>query len=155
MRTKGYIKVVEISNQELADFLETTCYGSDFGTDWDENDYAKIPMEQKTEDFGYNQCADILKYGGSIEVTDWDGNGEHYGSLPHRKTESYVAYTITLEDVRSGIERALNGTYKVSGSVECMNVKASANRVIEGEDYDQYDAQLVMQVILFDEIIYG
>lgn len=157
MRTKGYIKVVEISNQELADFLETALYGAnDFSVEFDENFYAKIPYEQKTEEFTCNKCADILKYGGSIDITDCESdNDDVFGNLPHKNTDWGVSYTVTLEDIMSGIDRALNGTYKVSSFLESANVKDSANRIVEGEDYDQYDAQLIMQVILFDEVIYG
>jgi hypothetical protein len=77
------------------------------------------------------------------------------GSSIVKKTLHLLNYDITIENVKRGIERALNGTYKVSSSEEKGNVMIAAKSIVEGDNYDYYDAYLVLQVILFDEVIYG
>lgn len=159
MKTGGYITIEEITARELADFLETGLTGSmQFAIEYDDNDYLDLVAKGKRcdEEYTTDICANILVNGGKVKLIDIDCEGDSYGSLDrYINDDEEVEYTVTLDDVKTGIERALNGTYKVSSSEEKGNVMIAAKSIVEGENYDYYDAYLILQVILFDEIIYG
>lgn len=158
MKTGGYITIEEISTDELADFLEIGMGCRQFGVDYDDNDYLDAVAKGVCCDEKYtsNICAKILLSGGKIKIVDLDCEGDSYGELDRYINEDEeVEYYVTLETIKSGLERALNGTYKVSSPDEKANVMRSARYIVEGDDYDCYDVYLVFQTILFNEIIYG
>ena len=158
MKTGGYITIEEITAQELADFLETGLTGSmQFAIEYDDNDYLDLVAKGMCcEKYTTDICANILVNGGKVKLIDIDCEGDSYGSLDrYINDDEEVEYTVTLDNVKTGIERALNGTYKVSCSEEKGNVMIAAKSIVEGENYDYYDAYLILQVILFNEIIYG
>lgn len=101
------------------------------------------------------RAAAMLDSGGTIQLIDIESDGEHYWKLPYKVTsEKETIYFITINDFKEGIERALNGTYFLTSVDEKKEVMDAARNIIDGE-YDHYDAWLVIQVIMFNEIIYG
>jgi hypothetical protein len=159
MKTGGYITIEEISSQELADFLETgLCGSTQFAIEYEDNDYLELIAKGICckKEYTTDICAKILTDNGTVRLIDIDCDGDSYSNLnKYINEDEEVEYSITIENVKRGIERALNGTYKVSSSEEKGNVMIAAKSIVEGDNYDYYDAYLVLQVILFDEIIYG
>ena len=74
---------------------------------------------------------------------------EEYGD------EEYAKYTLTLTDIIEGLQRAANGTYKTNNDTkfirQCFNEFADEDCC----DFDLTDADALMQIITFNELIYG
>lgn len=159
MKTEGYLKVTEITVEEISDFLETATTGStDLCYDYDEDEHFKELEKREmitSKMYMSERAAVMLDSGGTIQLIDIESDGEHYWKLPYKVTsEKETIYFITINDFREGIERALNGTYFITSIDEKKEVMDAARNIIDGA-YDQYDAWLVIQVIMFNEIIYG
>ena len=155
---KTQTKITELTKEDLSDLFSTAFYGSNYlSADYDDTDDCD-------EDCYEDTMAMILLKGGTIKVTDGYADGCHYGKLPYQFNEDYDAtYTLRLEDIIKGLERAANGTFNtrkdVSGDYADRNV-AFAKRSFEAmawniNDWDAITADCLMQIILFDEIIYG
>ena len=161
MKTEGYLKVTEISVDEIADFLETATLGTtDLCYEYDTDEHYKALVERGLLGNDNKMCscevaAVMLDSGGTIKLIDIESDGEHYWKLPYKVNgDRETEYTITIRDFKEGIERALNGTYFLTSLDEKKSVMEAAQSVVCGE-YDHYDAWLVIQVIMFNEIIYG
>ena len=74
---------------------------------------------------------------------------EEYGD------EEYAQYTLTLTDIIEGLQRAANGTYKTNNDTKF--IRHCFNEFAEDDccDLDLTDADALMQVITFNELIYG
>ena len=159
MKTEGYLKVTDVTVENIADFLDTATLGTtDLCYEYDTDEHYKALVERGL--LGKDLCsceiaAIILDSCGTIKLIDIESDGEHYWKLPYKvNDERETEYFITIQDFREGIERALNGTYFLTSLDEKTEVMEAARNIIEGE-YDHYDAWLVLQVIMFNEIIYG
>lgn len=145
MKTKTIIS--DITHEDLVDLFSTATYGSNWLAINLRNPYSEFYEEGDCRE---DVWARALLAGSSIEVFDYYAEGEHYGDLPYTHDEEdgdCVHYTITLEDIEKGIAEALNiGGYEA----RC------ARHLIEQEgDLDLQEAEDLMQVIIFGEIIYG
>lgn len=157
MKTRTTIE--ELTQKDLVDLFSTAFYGSSYlSADYD----FEI---QSNEDDSYEEVmAKILLNGGAIKVTDTDADGCHYGNLKYQFNEDYdTTYTLRYIDILKGLERAANGTFNTRKDVGAdyadRNV-AFAKRSFEAmawniNDWDALTADCLMQIILFDEIIYG
>ena len=74
---------------------------------------------------------------------------EEYGG------EEYAQYTLTLTDIIEGLQRAANGTYKTNNDTKF--IRQCFNEFAEDDcyDLDLTDADALMQIITFNELIYG
>jgi hypothetical protein len=95
-------------------------------------------------------------------ITDYYAEGCVYGSLPHGIDEDEnVTYLITYDDIKRGLERAADGTFNAGNDEWTEQTKRSARVSFDsfmdkdGCDFDLVRADILMQIILFDEIIYG
>ena len=160
--------ITEITHDDLVNLFSTALYGSTYLS----SDYAI--EDRKSVNPTENDCyediiAKILLSGKSVEVTDDYAEGCSYGSLPYRlqdeeDDESSVVYRVTLEDIKRGLERAANGTFTITTKLgedyivgEKNSARTSFNSFIDEDavDFDLIRADILMQIILFDEIIYG
>lgn len=158
---KTQVTITEITQEDLVDFLNTAFYGSNYlSVDYDED--AKI--ERDDDDCYEDIMAKILLSGGAIKVTDGYADGCHYGKLKYQFNEDYDAtYTLRYIDILNGLERAANGTFNtrkdVGDDFADRNIefaKRSFNAFDWNErEWDALTADCLMQIILFDEIVYG
>ena len=90
--------------------------------------------------------------------------GDLYHNLKYQYNEDYDAtYHVTLEDIKKGLEKAANGTFNtrpdVSAEYSDRNIefaKRSFNAfAFDEREWDCNTADCLMQIILFNEIIYG
>jgi hypothetical protein len=95
-------------------------------------------------------------------ITDYYAEGEVYGSLPHGiDEEENVTYLVTYDDIKRGLERASDGTFNAGDDEWTERTKRSARVSFDSFmdedacDFDLVRADILMQIILFDEIIYG
>lgn len=71
---------------------------------------------------------------------------DFYGDLPHEwdDEDECMVYTITIEDIANGIAKCID-----------MGMKAAWYLIYEPERLDLYEAEAIMQVIVFGEEVYG
>ena len=155
---KTRTKITELTKEDLSDLFSSAFYGSNYlSADYDDADDCD-------EDCYEDTMAMILLKGGTIRVTDGYADGCHYGELPYQFNEDYDAtYTLRFIDILNGLERAANGTFNTRKDVS--NDFADRNKEFgrssfeafawNEREWDAITADCLMQIILFDEIIYG
>lgn len=150
MKTKTTI--TEILHEDLVNLFSTAFYGSQ----WLSYDYSK-PTYYALQNHDDNDCiedvlAKMLLAGKTIKLIDYYAEDENdfYGTLPHNwdEEDSGMVYTITLEDVKEGLQKAFN-------SNNCDERKCADDLYLDdGYDLDQPEAELLCQLIMFGEQIY-
>ena len=154
MKTKTEI---ELTHDDLVNLLCTATYGSN----WLEI-YAP---DRKGVDITEDDCmedvwAKCLLAGKKIVATDFYAEGEHYGDIEDYsfgKEDGECEYRICLQDIINGLQRCADGTFN---GAEEYNDKGFLARcyndfVNDGRNWDYTEADALMQVILFNELIYG
>ena len=159
MKTTTHTTIEEITHDDLVNLFSTSLYGSSYLTaDYDET------LERNEGDCFEDILAKNLLKGGYILVTDHYAAGCNYGNLPHEVDEyddESVTYRVTFDDVARGLTNAANGAFKLSGKKEYQEQEKKAAKVSfdnlaeESLEFDLVRADILMQIILFDEIIYG
>lgn len=155
MKTKTTI--TELTHDDLVDLFSTALTGSSYlGADYEES------IEYNEDACFEDILANTLLHEGSIKVTDYYAEGEVYGSLPHEIDEDEnVTYFVTYDDIKRGLERASDGTFNAGNDRWTEQTKRSARVSFDSFmdedtcDFDLVRADILMQIILFDEIIYG
>lgn len=156
---KTQLTITELTKENLVDLFSTAFYGSSYL----EADYEEA-IEYNEEDCHEEILAEILLHGGAIKVTDYYADGCHYGNLKYQYNEDYDAtYYVTLEDIKKGLEKAANGTFNLRPDVNdtfADGNKEFARRSFNAFAYDESEwdlttADCLMQIILFDEVVYG
>lgn len=149
--------ITHISHDDLVNLFSTAFYGSNYlSADYDET------AESREGDCYEDIMARHLIKGGTIQVTDHSSDTP-YGKLPHvaDEDEECVTYYVNINDIIDGLERAANGKFHCEGSAEYQEDEKESARVSfwslanEDLDFDLVRADVLMQIILFDEIIYG
>ncbi len=149
MKTKTTI--LEINHEDLVGFFSTALYCSSmFHAVYDSIEYRMLKDASENDCFE-DKLARLLLAGKTIEIVDkyaedWD---EYYGNLPHVwNEESGMVYTVSLDDIKRGIQSCLDGDLYIS---ECARNLVHAD---EG-NLDSQQAENILQVVLFGEMIYG
>ena len=161
MKLKSNTEIIDITHDDLVNLFSTALYGSSYmSAEYDEDFYNSIPNDKKEGDCYEDKIADVLLNGGEVYIYDEYSEGEVYnknGELIKEEygDEEYAQYTLTLNDVIEGLQRAANGTYKTNNDTkfirQCFNEFADEDCC----DFDLTDADALMQIITFNELIYG
>lgn len=164
---KTQTTITDLTTEDLVNLFSTAFYGSSYlSADYDEDKYDDVG------DCYEEVMARILLDGGAIKVTDSYADGCHYGKLRWEFNEDYDAiYHVRFIDILQGLERAANGTFNTGINENCFGTltmskdyqdrniefaKRSFNAfAFDERDWDMVTADCLMQIILFDEIIYG
>ena len=161
MKTRTTIS--DITKEDLVNLLSTALYGSTYlSADYDAEKYKRLFKEENFCTCYEDKMARILLEGGAITVTDgyaededevWSKKGRWNKDLEEAQ------YTITLKDIEEGLQKALDGTFKPNEGCEDSEKswarKVVINMMSEYTDYDLPDADMIMQIIMFGEIVYG
>jgi hypothetical protein len=161
MKLKNNVEIIDITHEDLVNLFSTALYGSSYlSAEYDKDFYNSIPKDKKEGDCFEDHIADVLLNGGEIYIYDAYSEGEVYsknGELIKEEygDEEYAQYTLTLTDIIEGLERAANGTYKTNDDTKF--IRQCFNEFAEDDcyDLDLTDADALMQVITFNELIYG
>lgn len=157
MKTK--VTITDISVEDLVDLFSTAFYSSSYLS----ADYEEYEGEDVGETYE-EVMARILLDGGEITITDGYADGVHYGKLRYTTNEDdSITYHVKYDDIFKGLERAANGDFDTRPDVSTdfsnrnkefarSSFWAFAN---DDTDWDATTADCLMQIILFDEIIYG
>ena len=147
MKTKTI--VTDITHDDLVDLFSTATYGSNYLSlaFINEDDYYGTKLED-SNDCWEDKFAKVLLDGGCIEVLDYyaEDEDDFNGDKPHRWDGQCMAYTIGLPDIQEGLQKALDSDTAWDNSC--------ARDLIDG-DLDLYEAENLMQIIVFGETIYG
>ena len=157
MKTKTTI--AELTHDDLVNLFSTALYGSNYlSADWDDD----LPTDE-------NACyedvlADILLAGGKVYFKDHYAEGEKFRDWAEFDTRGNAVYPVRLHDVMVGLENACNGTFHVS-DLPCSSDWKEKNLAFarrsfeaflnESSNWDYATADCLMQIILFNGIIYG
>lgn len=159
---KTQVTITEITHDDLVNLLSTALSGSTYLT----ADYEEA-VEHNEDDCYEDIMAKILLNGGKICITDhYAEDGEVYGDNPCKVNEDEdncfsTTYFISLATIVTGLMRAASGTFN-AGNDEwteqtLRSARVSFNSFADEEDltFDQVRADILMQIILFNEIVYG
>ena len=151
MKTKTII--TELNQEDLVDLLCTATYGSSW---LDCTAPETTGCDIKEEDCREDVWAKALLAGHPIEATDYYAEGEAYGTLPHTMDEDEnVTYKVTLDDIKKGLQACADGTFNGESSDHAW-LKECVSHFVAGEgEMDYPEADALMQVIMFGELIYG
>ena len=156
---KTQTTITDLTKEDLVNLFSTALYGSNYlSVEYDES------VEHDEQDCHEDIIANILLNGGAVRVTDSYADGCHYGKLRWEFNEDYDAiYHVRFIDIWQGLERAANGTFNLrpdvgttfaESNLECAKRSFNAFAFDERE-WDMVTADCLMQIILFDEIVYG
>lgn len=160
MKTKSIIQ--ELTQEDLVDLLCTATYGSY----WLEcYAFDREGLDITDEDCLEDVWAKALLAGKQIECIDHYCEDELYGPHAVRIDEDgWGVYRISLQDIIDGLNKCADGTFKVAasnynnfGESEKRWLRECYDHFVDNEslEMDQPEAEALMQVIMFDELIYG
>ena len=157
MKTKTIIE--ELTQEDLVDLLCTATYGSNWLSIFASNRTGfKIEETDCMEDI----WAKALLAGKMLTCTDYNADeGEVYGTLEHEQDEDgHTEYLVTLQDIKDGLAKCADGTFKRSADHYGENDLAYISECYRNfhnnhGEMDNPQAEALMQIILFGELIYG
>lgn len=140
--------VLELTHDDLVELFSTALYGSEWlGTIYDSIEYNSLP-DKNDNDCLEDKLARLLLAGKTIEICDYyaEDSADRYGALDARWDDERecMCYNVSLNDILNGLNNA-------------ANTKAFYRYVHSDEDgqFDNIDAEELVQYILFEEGIYG
>lgn len=152
-------KVNEITHEELVNLFSTAFFGSyNFSVAYDETKYRHL---FKFGDCIEDKLARIVLNKGSFIVYDTNSEkgDEPYGNLQFFYNEAYdwIGYRVTINAIRKGINAILNSTCKCSDDDYRYILMRHVIDFMDADNghFDLTSADAIMQVILFNEVIYG
>ena len=156
MKTKTII--TELSQEDLVNLLCTATYGSSWlAITAPDTDGAGIEESDCLEDV----WAKALLAGKKVKCFDYYAEGETYGHLDREVDEDEDGvYHVGLQDIIDGLQKCLDGTFKhddddAGGRERRWLAKCFQHLRDDSGEMDNPEAEALMQVIMFDELIYG
>lgn len=138
------VQVTGVTHKELVNLFSTAFYGNDLmSADYDSNELNQIPKDKLEGNCFEDKLADLLLNGKSIQIIDYEAEGEAYGDLPNHPSEydrEVIIYDITLKDILEGLSSEVN--------FQMM-------KEVQSGEGDMFTAYGLMQRIVFGEEIYG
>ena len=148
-------KSIPLNHNDLAYFFDTLLNNdAEYTMEFDKTFYDSIPNNKKKGDNFSDKLADSLLSGGNIDIYD---NRSENSVLVYNGTDFVnqgTKYTINISDIVNGLSKAANGTYKVNNDIEWVSSCFNDFKNDEG-GFDFFEADALMQIILFNELIYG
>lgn len=150
MKTRTVIE--EITHDDLVNLLSTAT----FGNEWLDMQFDRSKVEREDGDCYEDIAAKILLAGGTIEMIDnyAEDSDDVYSNTGYWETDAAI-YPITLEDIKRGLANAADMNINNDVGEKKYALRAYYNFAEDDEDLDFCYADALMQVIMFNEIIYG
>ena len=160
MKTKTII--TELTQEDLVNLLCTATYGSNWLSCYaPDREGVDITEDDCLED----EWAKCLLAGKKITCTDYNADeGEHYGTLEHYTEEDgQTTYLVSLQDIINGLQKCADGTFSHTNYDEADNGDTEKSWIAkcfqhfkeDTGEMDNPEAESLMQIILFGELIYG
>ena len=148
MKTRTIIE--ELSQEDLVNLFSTATYGSSW---LDITAPETTGADIKEDDCLEDKWAKALLAGHKVKCFDYYAEGERYGNLGGViKKDGTAVYFVGLEEIKKGLQKCLDGDIQDGGKwlKECV-----AHFMAGAGEMDQPEAEALMQVIMFNELIYG
>ncbi len=147
-------------HETLVNLFSTALTGSEMlGCDYDEDFWGLLPEEKRQGEYFEDKIVDTLINGGKVCLYDYYAEGELHGEKGEIVPEEGSGkYTITLKDVIDGLQRAADGSFKIDNDWEKKEAREAFLLLIEGDECDEFDrdkAENLVQIIIFNEVIYA
>ena len=146
------MKVMKLTHENLVDLLCTATYGS---TWLDCSAPNKNGINVEDSDCREDIWARVLLSGGKIECIDYYAEGDVYSALGRIDEDEDGIYAIGLKDIERGLRKAMNGTFKGDDEEKAWARKCYSHFIDGDGAVDNPEAECLMQIIMFNEIIYG
>ena len=147
---KVEVTIKEITKDDLVNLFSIGLTGSNFlGCDYDKKTYQSLP-DAREDDCIEEKLAKLLLAGHSIELLDMEAEPEdHYGNLESHycAEDGYMAYKVTLEDIKKGLQAAAVNEDTADYFIDFIKEDAY--------NLDSIGGEALLQVIMFNEVIYG
>ena len=156
MKTKTTI--TEITQEDLVNLFSTATFGSGWLAAHVQHS-TRCLLDIRLEDSREDVWAKALLAGYPIILTDYQAEGEKYGEnflcFEGEDAES-AEYMIYRVDVTRGLQAALDGTFNGAEDEDTARFAASALLHLMREDceFDADEADALVQIIMFNEIVY-
>lgn len=148
---KTHTTITDLNHEDLVDLLCTATYGSSWLEIYCPD---REGLSIQDGDCREDVWAKALLAGKKIEFIDHYAEGEVYGSLGRVDEDDDGIYQIGIEDVRKGLQNALDGTYPDEADTKSW-ARMCAEHFIEGEgEMDLPEAECLVQIIMFNDVIY-
>ena len=147
---KAKIIISEITHDDLVDLFSTALCGNySWSADYDSKFYHE-KCDAKEGDCYEDVLAKCLLNGGTIEIGDRNAEdaSDVYGNNKRvywDDEQEIMIYPITLKDIKKGLEKAYE-----NGQAERVNWLIN-----EPIQMDMIDADVLLQYIVYGEVIYG
>ena len=150
MKTKT---IIELNQEDLVDLLCTATYGSSW---LDITTGETSGVELAEDDCLEDKWAKCLLAGHKVKCYDYYAEGERYGSLGGViKKDGTAVYFVGLEEIKKGLQKCADGRFEGDASDQAWLRECYQHFVAREGDMDNPEAEALMQVIMFNELIYG
>lgn len=144
----------KLTQEVLSVLIETATYGSG----WLNYQFDKTQVQAIENEPGCDTAARILLAGGKVEFIDmWaEEPDEIYSENGYFESDAGI-YPVTLKDIVKGLEKAESGEWNAHDEEERNFVNEDVADLMKGADetcLDLDEADWILQVILFNEIVY-
>lgn len=145
--------ITELNQEDLVDLLCTATYGSNW---LDITAPETTGADIKEDDCLEEKWAKALLAGHKVKCFDYYAEGEVYGPLGKViKKDGTAVYFVGLEEIKKGLQACADGTFNGESGDHAW-LKECYEHFVTGEgDMDNPEAEAIMQVIMFGELIYG
>lgn len=158
---KTTTKITEITHKDIVDLLSTALYGSAF-FDGFYDEYLYDTMRRDEDTCFEEKMATLLLNGENVYIFDGyaEDEDESYGNLKHTYDGDGMVYTLSLKDFEAGMAKCVDGTFEKNKGCESDEVQSLRTYMVhlmneDGLDLDQFEAECILQVIVFGKLIYG
>ena len=155
MKTK--MTITELNHEDLVNLLSTATFGSSWLACRSASG-VRDKLDIKPDDCREDVWAKALLSGYPIYMVDYNAEGCVYGdkgSVDKTDEAEPGIYRITLEDIKTGLQSAMDGDFAPNDEEE---VAAAARCVLhlrdEAYDFDNTEAELLAQIIMFGTLVY-
>ena len=150
MKTKTII--TDLTQEDLVNLLCTATYGSSW-LDCSAPERSGIIIDDT--DCREDVWAKALLAGHKIKVYDYNAEGDTYGKLGRViKEDGTAVYFVGLKEITDGLQKCANGTFTESEEYGKCIAKCFSDFKEDNGDMDNPEAEALMQIILFGELIY-
>lgn len=151
--------ITSITHEDLVSLLSTATYGSSWLSVWYGKNYY-IDHFYDDKDCVEDRWVKMLLNGQTITLLDNYAENEEdcHGGNCHAywdEEDELMCYTISLEDVKKGLENIINGRVHCDEDETAWLRQCLLNLISNNGDLDLGQAENIMQVIMFNEVIYG
>lgn len=157
---KTQTTIIELTQEDLVDLLCTATEGSSW---LDCSAPERTGCDIKDEDCREDVWAKALLAGHKIKCFDYYAEGDVYGPLGKViKKDGTGVYFVGLEEIKKGLQACADGTFNIGygdGRSERAWLKECYAHFADPEEgrmqMDLPEAEALMQVIMFNELVYG